>query len=216
MTTTQLGLPLGAPAPRYAEADLLPNSAQDEARAWLNRTADWPGARLILWGAPGCGKTHLLHAWAQRNQATILTEAPTTWPETPVAIDSLDTVPDEPALFHLLNATAEARHPLLMIATEAPARLPVRLPDLSSRLKAALAVQIGPAPEAFLARLLEKLLADRQFSIPLNVQTFLLRRLPRSPGAIRDAAARLDAAALAAGRKIDFALASEALGLGTI
>lgn len=214
MTAPQLALPL-ATAPRFADADLLPNPAQDQARAWLDRTAEWPGNRLALWGAPGSGKTHLLHAWAERHGARVLPAAPPGWPPGPLAIDGLDHIPDEPALFHLLNAAAEANQPLLLASTLPPARLAIRLPDLASRLRAALAVEIGPAPDSFLALLLARLLADRQVQVPAPVQAWLLARLPRTPDAVRTAAARLDAAALAAGRRIDRALAAETLQLNS-
>ena len=47
---------------------------------------------------------------------------------------------DEATLLHLLNATAEARLPVLLAARTPPARWPVRLPDLASRLRAITAV----------------------------------------------------------------------------
>lgn len=187
----------------YAASDLLPNAAQDEARAWLARTPHWPMGRLALWGPPGSGKTHLVHAWAEAHGAAILPAAPAEgWPRRPVAIDSIDHAPDEIALLHLLNASGEARHPVLLACTTPPGRLPVRLPDLASRLRATTAVAIGPAPDDFLRMLLARLLAERQLRVPAAVQDWLLTRLPRTPAALRDAVIRLDTAALQHGRAI--------------
>lgn len=202
------------PTRAFRAADLLPNPAQDDARAWLARTADWPLGRLVLCGEPGSGKTHLVHAWAEAHGAAILAEAPKDgWPRRPVAIDGIDAVPDEIALLHLLNAAAEDRHPVLLAATTPPGRLPVRLPDLASRLRATTAITIGPAPDAFLRMLLARLLAERQLRIPAPVQDWLLARLPRTPAALRDATARLDAAALQQGRGITRPFAASILGL---
>jgi hypothetical protein len=67
----QLALPFDPP-PRFEPADLIEAPSNAEARAWLARTPEWPLRRLALWGPPGCGKTHLLHAWAQREGADIL------------------------------------------------------------------------------------------------------------------------------------------------
>ena len=210
---TQLVLDLDRP-PRYRTADLVPNAAQDEARTWLARTPAWPLGRLVLWGAPGTGKTHLLHAWAETNHAAILPEAPPEgWPARPIAIDTIDTVPDEIALLHLLNAAAEARHPVLLAATSAPSRLPVRLPDLASRLRATTAVEIGPAPDSFLRQLLARLLAERQLRLPPSLQRLMLLHLPRTPDALRDAVTRLDSQALRDGRPINRALVTEVLRL---
>ena len=199
-------------APGFRAADLLPNAGQDDARAWLARTPEWPLGRLVLWGPPGSGKTHLLHAWAETSGAPVLPAAPQHgWPEGPIAIDGIDSVPDEIALLHLLNAAAESRHPVLLAAATPPGRLPVRLPDLASRLRATTAIPIGPAPDGFLRMLLARLLAERQLRVPAPVQDWLLLRLTRTPAALRQAVERLDAAALEQRRPIDQRLAAAVL-----
>ena len=199
---------------RFRSAELLPNPAQEEAQAWLARTADWPLRRLFLWGATGCGKTHLLHAWAERLGGAVLgCEADDEWPEAPVALDEADQVRDEEALLHLLNRAAEAGQPVLMAGRVPPGRMQVALPDLASRLRATTAVEIGAAPDGFLQMLLSRLLAERQLRVSEPVQAWLLTRLSRSPGALRDAVALLDAKALERGQGITRALASSVLGL---
>ena len=201
-------------APDLRGAGLLPNAAQDEAQTWLDRTQEWPLRRMAVWGAAGCGKTHLLHAWAERVGGTVVRGAPANgWPRGPVALDGLDGVRDELALLFLLNAVSEARQPLLLAATRAPGRLPIRLPDLASRLRATTAVRIGPAPEAFLRLLFARLLAERQLIVPAALQTWLLNRLPRAPSALRAAVATLDAAGLQSGRAITRKLAIGVLEL---
>ncbi len=35
-------------------------------RHWPGSDADWPERRLALFGPEGCGKSHLLHIWAER------------------------------------------------------------------------------------------------------------------------------------------------------
>ena len=197
----------------YGADDLLPNPGQADALAWLEGSAPWPLRRLAVWGEAGTGKTHLAHAWAERRGGRVLSEAPADgWPLGPVAIDTVDAVPNEPALLHLLNAASETGHPVLLVSRTAPGRLPVRLPDLASRLRATTAVQIGAAPEAFLALLLTRLLADRQLRVPAALQSWLLTRLPRSPAAVRDAVTRLDSASFASGRAITRPMAAEVLG----
>ena len=216
MTTPQLTLAFPPPPPGYAATDLLPNPAQDAARTWLARTAHWPLRRLALWGEPGCGKSHLLHAWAETRGGTVLTGLtmlPQTFPHCPLALDDLDGIADEAALLHLVNAAAEAGQPLLLAGRTAPGRLPTRLADLSSRLRATTAVAIGPAPDAFLAMLLARLLAERQLRLAPGLQSWLLTRLPRSPAALRAAVDGLDQAALASGRAITRPMAATVLGL---
>ncbi len=208
----QLALPF-VHAPRLSEADFLPNAANGPALAWLARDADWPGGRLALWGGPGSGKTHLLHIWATRAGASLMTGPMLRqdWPCGPLAIDDADLAPSDLSLLHALNAAQEARHPVLLAARTPPARWPTRLPDLASRLRAATAVPLGTADDAFLRTLLARLLADRQLRVPGPVQDWLLAVLPREPAALREAAARLDRAGLVAGRSVTRALAAQAL-----
>jgi chromosomal replication initiation ATPase DnaA len=200
--TRQLPLPF-AHRPDYDPADFLPAPSNAEALAWLERTAEWPARRLALWGEAGCGKTHLLHLWARREGAVLLDTSGLRGPPTvPVAIDDADRVADEEALLHLLNAAAEAGLPVLLAGRAPPARWRVRLPDLASRLRAVAAVPVRPPEDALLRALLARLLVERQLAVPEHVQSYLLLHLPRTPGAMRDAAQRLDRLALAAGRAV--------------
>ncbi len=205
----QLALPF-VHAPRLTEAEFLPSAGTRPALAWLS--AEWPGRRLALWGGPGSGKTHLLHIWTTRAGASLL-DGPTlrdVWPHGPLAIDDADLAPETVLLF-ALNAAQEAGHPVLLAARTPPARWPTRLPDLASRLRAIIAVPLGTADDAFLRTLLARLLSDRQLLVPAAVQDWLLAVLPRDPAALREAAARLDRAGLAAGRSVTRALAAQTL-----
>jgi chromosomal replication initiation ATPase DnaA len=210
----QLPLPLRV-TPSSSRADLVADASNAAALAWLDRPRDWPNHRLALFGPAGTGKSHMLraaaaeHGWrllqgAELSNDLALAPAPGT------VLDAADAAP-EAALFHLINRSAEAGAPLLLAAREAPARWPVALPDLASRLRATLAVGIAAPTEALLAALLTKHLADRQLRVGPEVQTFLLARLPREAAAIAAAIAALDAAALATGGAVTRPLARTVL-----
>ena len=203
MMSRQLALPF-AHQPHYRVRDFLPAASNEAALAWLDPGVVWPGGRLALWGEAGVGKTHLLTIWAERAGADLIPIANLRGlpprPLRPVALDDADACADEPALLHLLNAAAEAGFPLLLAARAAPARWPVALPDLRSRLRAMTAVELGAPEEALLDALLARLLADRQLGVPAPLQSWLRRRLPRSPAALREAVCRIDRAGLAQGR----------------
>ncbi|WP_270938373.1 P-loop NTPase family protein, partial [Falsiroseomonas oryzae] len=178
----QLPLPLPA-TPSAARADLVEDSSNAEALAWLDRPWDWPLHRLALFGPAGTGKSHMLRATAATHgwrllDGRALTPGLALAPASGTALDGADSAP-EVALFHLINRSAEQAAPLLLAAREPLARWPVALPDLASRLKATLAVGIGAPSDALLAAQLGKLLADRQLRVAPEVQDFLLARLPR-------------------------------------
>jgi chromosomal replication initiation ATPase DnaA len=203
VTSEQFPLPFPH-HPAYAAADFLAAPSNQDALTWLDRTDEWPDHRLALWGEPGCGKTHLLRLWAGRRGATLLAGPdlqglPDQPPAGGAAIDDADTIAEEPALLHLLNAAREAQRPVLLAARTPPARWPLSLPDLASRLRAITAVEILPSEDSLLRALLLRLLSDRQLAMGPGLQNWLLLRLPRSPAALHEAVARLDQAALAAG-----------------
>lgn len=197
------------PAPPEAHADFLEGANSADARAWLDRVAAWPGARLLVWGGDGVGKTHLLARWARTVGGHRVAGAVLKFPAEagPLAIDDADDA-DEAALLHVLNAAAEAGSPVLLATRTPPSRLRIGLSDLASRLRATNAVEITAPDDALLAALLARLCAERQLAVAEPVQAFLLARLPRTPAAMREISARLDRAALSAGRAVTRALAA--------
>ena len=210
--TRQLALPF-THEPAYHPDDFVADASNEQALAWL--AVPWPAGRLALWGGAGCGKTHLLHRWVAGCGGIMLPGAGlAALPARPcggIAVDDADRAPER-ALLHLLNSAAEEGCPVLLAARLAPSRWGTGLPDLASRLRAVPAVEIGPPGDAMLETLFARLLAELQLAVPGAVQRWLLVRLPREPAALREVAARLDGAALAAGRRVSLGLAAEVLG----
>jgi chromosomal replication initiation ATPase DnaA len=199
VTARQFALPLALPA-SASRADLIEDSSNAAALAFLDRPETWPAGRLALHGPAGVGKTHMGRAFAaaqgwRRLEGLELRGLPEPAPGGTV-LDDADAVAEEAALLHLINLCAERAEGLLLIGREPPARWPVRLPDLRSRLRAITAVGIGPPGDALLAALLAKLFADRQLRVGPDVQAWLLARLPREAAALAEAVARLDHTAL--------------------
>lgn len=208
----QLALPLDL-EPDYRGFPFIAAPANREARAWLAHPETWPSGRLALFGESGSGKTHLLHLWADEEGRALWRPAFLRLPLPPLppaglALDDADCCADEEALLHLINRAAEEGVPLLLAARKPPARWPVRLADLASRLRGMTAVAIGAADEALLEALFIQLTEARQLRVPETVRHYLLARLPRTPAAVREAIARLDRRALAEGRAVTRPLAA--------
>ncbi len=198
----QLPLPFSH-APQFDRMAFLEAPSNAEVLAWLERPSEWPQGRLAIWGAEGSGKTHLLHLWSKRTGARLLDGSRLVLepPTGPIAVDDADLAAERP-LLHLMNAASEAGFPLVLAGRAAPARWAIGLPDLASRLRAILAVQVRHADDGLLRGLLSALFADRQLPVAEPLQEFLLCHLPRTPGALREAVARLDRLALADGRRV--------------
>ncbi|MBN9047989.1 MAG: chromosomal replication initiator DnaA [Rhizobiales bacterium] len=201
----------------FAREDFLPGPGNEAALALVDRWPDWPARAAVLAGPEGAGKSHLGAIWAQTAGARILAARGLGEADLPEALATgalllEDLAPDERderALFHLLNLVREHQAYLLITSRVMPVSLPVRIPDLASRLRAVPAVAMAPPDDALLRSLLVKLAADRQLALGEDVVTFLMARIERSFAGARAAIARLDEEAMRLKRPVSRALAAE-------
>ena len=218
---SQLTLDLALPPPTYAREDFVVATGNREALAWIERWPDWPAPALALHGPAGCGKTHLGRIWAARATAQLLagsdldgksvvdlTALVETSPE--LLVDQANAAPER-ALFHLYNLLRERRGHMLILSIEPPARWPIALPDLASRLRAAPAVAVEAPDDELLGSIILKQLSDRQLHAGAGVVQYLVSRMERSGDTARRVVAALDRKALAERREIDRRLAADVL-----
>ena len=216
---SQLPLDLGH-RPALRRDDFLVAPCNRTAVAWLDRWPDWPGPALAVHGPPGCGKTHLASVWRARSGAIAAGSTAMADPSALAAaartfvLDGVEpdrTPLDEPGLLHFYNLVAERGGHLLICARVAPARWPIALADLRSRLAAAPAVAVAAPDDALIEAVLVKLFADRQLAVGADAVRYLATHMERSFEAARGAVAAIDRAALAARRRVTVALVRDVL-----
>lgn len=202
--------------------DFFVSPANALALAQVENDSAWPLGKLVLTGPEGAGKTHLVHVWAEATGATILAaEALAAWEPSGldaaprIAIEDAHRIAGnreaETALFHLHNIVAARQGRLLVTGRGAPARWGLVLPDLESRLSAAVQATLSPPDDSLLSAVLLKLFADRQIAVSPSLVSWLVGRMERSLATAQTLVARLDARALAEGRPVGRALAAEVL-----
>jgi chromosomal replication initiation ATPase DnaA len=215
-------LPLGLRhTPAMTRADFLTGEANRAAIALIDRWPDWPAPVVVIAGPAGSGKSHLAAIWREASGAATTAAAAVAdggleaLVATGAVVEDLHAGPlDEAALFHLINLARERQAPLLFTSRVPLGALPLGLPDLVSRLRAAHVAVLGPPEDEFLRRLLVKLFADRQLAVDPQVIDYITVRMERSVAAAEAIVDLLDRAALAAGKGITRPLAAAALGLG--
>jgi DnaA family protein len=182
------------------------------------------GDSVWLWGEPAAGKSHLLQAACRAadaggRRAMYAALDPAAYgPELLadlegvdlLALDELDRVAGrdvwERRLFSVLNGRLAAGAGLLLAARRPPGECGFALPDLASRAAGAAVYRLAALGDG---ERLEALLAHarcRALAIDAAAAAYLLTRVPRDMAQIALWLDRLDAASLAAQRKITIPL----------
>lgn len=129
----------------------------------LARPENWPFRTAVLAGPPRSGKSLLARWFVAEGHGE--------------AIDRADTL-DETALFHRWNRAQESGQPLLLVIDRAPWQ--IALPDLKSRMGAALQLQTEAPDDAMIAALIEAQARQRGLALGDGALTYLVPRTERS------------------------------------
>ena len=195
--TRQLALPLSAPPVPTLE-NFVPG-ANGELLERLRELAAGrsPEAVIYLWGAPGCGRSHLLAASA-RPGITVADD-----------IEALDAAGQQ-ALFSAINRARDDRGTVLAAGAAPPAQLALR-EDLRSRLGWGLVYEVKPLTDAERALYLRAEAARRGLRLADEVVWYLLTHLRRDMPSLRALLEQLDRASLEQHRPVTLPLVREAL-----
>jgi chromosomal replication initiation ATPase DnaA len=178
--------------PSLGGEDFLVAPSNHEAVAWLDNWSNWPSPLFILYGPPGCGKTHLSNVFIASTGALCLTPTIIKTSNFSSLLDSQKffVVDDnrvntfvnfsEISLFHFYNNLVTRGGHLLVTAESHPINWEFKLADLSSRVKAAQAIGIGMPEDDLIKVVLVKLFSDRQVRVETNVIEYVTKRIGRS------------------------------------
>jgi chromosomal replication initiation ATPase DnaA len=208
--------------PALGVDDFLISPCNERAVAKIDAFPDWSSPALILVGAEGCGKTHLLRVFQSMHGGTVVApdnlvpEHISELPESEAFLIEdvakwIGIKAHEEALFHLYNRCFASGEKLLISSRTFPNHWDTLTPDLASRLKSADVAEIGPPDDTLLMALLAKHFADRQVRVAPGVIEYVTPRIERSFAAVQSFAAAADAKALKDKRQITIPLARDVL-----
>ncbi|MCC5851335.1 MAG: DnaA regulatory inactivator Hda [Alkalimonas sp.] len=221
MQPTQFTLPVTLPEDETLDSFFSPSPhpAVDYIRQYLAQPTG--KAPLYLFGASGCGKSHLLYAACVQAQEMGLTSqllALEHWQQLDarvlddlehldlVCLDNIQAIATDlswqTAVFDLYNRMAEQGHCLIIVANQAPAQLGFQLADLVSRLQACTSFQLRLLSDADKQQLLQHKAHLRGMELSSDVARYLLNRQQRDIRALLAILDTLDQASIVHQRKI--------------
>lgn len=180
---------------------------------------------VVIFGAPGSGRSHLLQASCRAHRGAYLPldqlhdagvdvlggyENSST-----LFIDDTDTILDQRrwciALLRTLDAVRINGGRYVIALNRAPEHSRAALPDLTTRLQQCLVFGLKPLDDQHRAELLQLRAHHRGFNLPQDVTRWLLNTLPRDTGSLLHALDQLDHNALRAKRRITLPFAHAVL-----
>ena len=178
--------------PSLSGDDFLIASSNEEAISWIDKWPDWPTPLLIIFGPPGCGKTHLSNVFMAKADGQLLMPSNINLqsPEESLSIAKnfviddnnrdIFAVYDEKSFFHFYNELVMQKGFLLITSHTSPLTWKVKLADLSSRIRSAQMVNIGHPDDRLITAVLAKLFSDYQVRVEFAVIEYIVSRMERS------------------------------------
>ncbi|VWX51925.1 Chromosomal replication initiator protein DnaA [Novosphingobium sp. 9U] len=163
MRMRQIALPLtlvGSGPPR-----IVVGNANAAAVTALQEPSRWPFGTAVLTGEPRSGKSLLARWFAESGSGDVLDDA-----DRMVEAD----------VFHRWNRAQESGRPLLVVSAAPPGEWRIALPDLASRMGAALPLRIGAPDEAMMDELLALHAEMRGLVLDPAALAYLVPRAERS------------------------------------
>lgn len=172
---SQIVLPLhvGTGAP----SRIVVGNANRAAIDALGAAESWPFRTAILFGPPRSGKSLIARWFSESGLGEVIDDA-----------EKLD----ETELFHRWNRAQESGTPLLLTVTSSQGEWPIALPDLASRMGAALHLQIGTPDDEMLGELILLHAEQRGLALGPDAAAYLVPRTERSHIGVERLVAAID------------------------
>ena len=203
----------------YLDHDYYLSSSNQEAYNLINCWPKWIKKTINLYGEKFSGKSHLASIF-EKKTTCIKVFSEEFSDETiknfktkqALIIEDLDENFPENLLYTLLNIIEQENKYLLITSLKSLNKFNFKLPDLISRIRNCLTIEIKTPDDNLIYALLIKYLSDRQINIDKKLIEYIIKRIDRSYEKIFFFIHKIDKLSLKKGKRIDLTTIKEALG----
>lgn len=216
-----------SPRNDLSEEDFMVTSCNENAYKAIKMWPYWQHFALSIYGPESCGKSHLAHMWTDRIQQSL--PRPIQIPiidahslnmknvnkianeHNYLVIEDMDANINEEAFFHLYNFYNGPERYILFTSELPLSKIPLKLPDLRSRLNIIPNIEIEQPNDEMLTALIAKLFNDRQIIITQEMLDYILKHTERSFSFVTKLVEEIDDISWTYGRAVSIPIIKEAL-----
>ena len=203
----------------FKNTDFILSRSNKHIYDFLDRWPKWEKNFINIIGQKSSGKTHLINIFIEkykgkRIDAQSLNEADLNKIELyeNIIIEDLTSNINENLLYSLLDLIEQNNKYLIITSLNQVVHINFKLPDLRSRLKSFLLLNIEQPDDELIFGIILKNLSDRQISIDKKLIDYIVKRIERSYSKIHNFIYKIDQLSLKKKKSIDFKLIKEVLG----
>ena len=203
----------------FKNTDFILSRSNKHIYDFLDRWPKWEKNFINIIGQKSSGKTHLINIFIEkykgkRIDAQFLNEADLNKIELykNIIIEDLTSNINENLLYSLLDLIEQNNKYLIITSLNQVVHINFKLPDLRSRFKSFLLLNIEQPDDELIFGIILKNLSDRQISIDKKLIDYIVKRIERSYSKIHNFIYKIDQLSLKKKKSIDLKLIKEVLG----
>jgi chromosomal replication initiation ATPase DnaA len=203
----------------FKDDDFYVSKSNEHVFSLLNKWPKWGKNFLNISGEKFSGKTHLVNIFQKKFKGVKFNANLFTNNDLKkikiyenIILEDIDRDIDEKLIYSLLNIVDLSNKFIIVTSAVPIVNINFSLPDLKSRTKNFLLLNIEKPDDELMFALILKNLSDRQILIDKKLINFIIKRIDRSYGKIIDFIYKVDELSLKKKKPIDFKIIKEILG----
>ena len=206
---------------KYFEQDFYVSSNNFQAYKLIENWPNWPGKWLNVFGASGCGKTHLSKILEKKIKKVMCIDAKDINNELVsdlanfkcLIIDNYAENIESDLFYSLLNHSKQVENFLMINSTKPIKQNNILLEDLKSRLNSFLLIGIDLPTDDLLQVIISKSLSEKQVKLDPKIADYIIKNVDRSYEQIFKFLRDVDEFSLSSGKSININLIKKVLKL---